>query len=109
MQVDLIPMISYGLCIPFCLLAVYIVERRGLRFGLLVGAWLTAVGGSLCCLATLPGVWGGEVWWSQAVAFRLTVVGQALTGMGCPFISCVPTKVGLTGAFYSFVFIIIFL
>jgi len=92
-EVDLIPMISYGLCIPFCLLAVYIVERRGLRFGLLVGAWLTAVGGSLCCLATLPGVWGGEVWWSQAVAFRLTVVGQALTGMGCPFISCVPTKV----------------
>ena len=86
-------MISYGLCIPFCLLAVYVVERKGLRFGLLVGAWLTAIGGSLCCLATLPGVWGGEAWWSTAFSFKLTVVGQALTGMGCPFISCVPTKV----------------
>jgi len=92
-EVDLIPMISYGLCIPFCLLAVYVVERKGLRFGLLVGAWLTAIGGSLCCLSTLPGVWGGEAWWSKAFSFKLTVVGQALTGMGCPFISCVPTKV----------------
>eukprot|EP00090_Calanus_glacialis_P012651 TRINITY_DN21256_c0_g1_i4.p1 TRINITY_DN21256_c0_g1~~TRINITY_DN21256_c0_g1_i4.p1 ORF type:complete len:512 (-),score=133.86 TRINITY_DN21256_c0_g1_i4:86-1621(-) len=92
-EVDLIPMISYGLCIPFCLLAVYVVERKGLRFGLLVGACLTAIGGSFCCLATLPGVWGGEAWWSTSFAFKLTVVGQALTGMGCPFISCVPTKV----------------
>ena len=41
-----------------CLLAVYLVERRGLRTGLLVGAWLTAGGGGLCCLATLPGLLG---------------------------------------------------
>ena len=91
--VDLIPMISYGLCVPFCLLAVYIVERRGLRLGLTIGSWLTAVGGGLCCLATLPGVWGGQLWWSRYHAFVITVLGQALTGMGCPFISCVPTKV----------------
>ena len=86
-------MISYGLCVPFCLLAVYIVERQGLRFGLMLGSWLTAVGGGLCCLATLPGVWSGDLWWSHHTAFVLTVLGQALTGMGCPFISCVPTKV----------------
>ena len=92
-EVDLIPMISYGLCVPFCLLAVYLVERRGLRLGLVLGSWLTAVGGALCCLATLPGVWGGQLWWSKRTAFLLTVFGQALTGMGCPFISCVPTKV----------------
>ena len=92
-EVDLIPMISYGLCVPFCLLAVYIVERRGLRLGLTLGAWLTAVGGALCCLATLPGVWGGQLWWSRHTAFLLTVLGQALTGLGCPFISCLPTKV----------------
>ena len=96
-QVDLIPMISYGLCVPFCLLAVYIVERRGLRFGLMIGSWLTAVGGGLCCLSTLPGLWSEDgsvtAWWSTRTAFILTVLGQALTGMGCPFISCVPTKV----------------
>ena len=86
-------MISYGLCIPFCLLAVYIVERQGLRLGLHIGAWLTAVGGSICCLATLPGLWSEEQWWGRRFAFNLTVIGQALTGMGCPFISCVPTKV----------------
>lgn len=96
-EVDLIPMISYGLCVPFCLLAVYIVERRGLRFGLMIGSWLTAVGGGLCCLSTLPGLWSEDgsvtAWWSARTAFILTVLGQALTGMGCPFISCVPTKV----------------
>ena len=110
-QVDLIPMVSYGLCVPFCLIAVYIVERRGLRFGLMLGSWLTAVGGGihvfnlrnvsdslsdspgLCCLATVSGVWSGDSWWSTHTAFVLTVLGQALTGMGCPFISCVPTKV----------------
>ena len=86
-------MVSYGLCVPFCLVAVYIVERQGLRFGLMLGSWLTAVGGGLCCLATLPGVWSGQPWWSAHTAFVLTVLGQALTGMGCPFISCVPTKV----------------
>ena len=90
-------MLSYGLCVPFCLVAVYIVERWGLRTGLMIGSWLTAVGGGLCCLATLPGLWSedGSVssWWSARTAFNLTVLGQALTGMGCPFISCVPTKV----------------
>lgn len=90
-------MISYGLCVPFCLIAVYIVERRGLRFGLMIGAWLTAVGGGLCCLSTLPGLWSEDgsvtACWSTRTAFMLTVLGQALTGMGCPFISCVPTKV----------------
>ena len=32
-QVDLIPLLSYGLCVPVCLLAVFIVERKGLRTG----------------------------------------------------------------------------
>ena len=32
-QVDLIPLLSYGLCVPVCLLAVFIVERQGLRTG----------------------------------------------------------------------------
>ena len=82
---------------PCCLLAVYIVERRGLRCGLLVGAWLTAVGGGLCCVATVPGLASPasslHQLWSPRTAFSLTVLGQALTGVGCPFISCVPTKV----------------
>ena len=96
-EVDLIPMVSYGLCVPCCLVAVYIVERRGLRCGLLVGAWLTAVGGGLCCVATVPGLASPasslHQLWSPRTAFSLTVLGQALTGVGCPFISCVPTKV----------------
>ena len=34
-----------------------------------------------------------QVWWDKHTAYVLTVFGQALTGMGCPFISCVPTKI----------------
>ena len=47
--------ISYGLGIPFCLVATYVVSRFGLRIGVFVGGILTFVGGLLCCLATLPG------------------------------------------------------
>jgi len=95
-EIDLIPTLSYGLCIPFCMIAVFVVERRGLRTGLMLGAWLTTVGGALCCLSTLPSLWegrDGQGWWDKRTSFTLTVLGQALTGMACPFISCVPTKV----------------
>ena len=72
----------------------FVVERRGLRSGLMLGAWLTMAGGALCCLSTLPGLLGYQfAWWDTRAAFTLTVIGQALTGMACPFISCVPTKV----------------
>ena len=33
------------------------------------------------------------MWWDKHTAYVFTILGQALTGMGCPFISCVPTKI----------------
>ena len=41
---DLIPTVSYGLGVPCCLLATYIVERWGLRAGLHIGGILTGIG-----------------------------------------------------------------
>ena len=101
-QVDLIASLSYGLCVPTCLVAVWCVERLGLRAGLVTGALLTAGGGALCCLATLPDLLPGltNQAWDRNTAYTLTLAGQALTGIGCPFISCVPTKVG--SAFAAF-------
>ena len=47
-------------------------------------------GGLLCCLSTLPHLSEGL---SSESMFNLALVGQALTGIACPFISCVPTKI----------------
>ena len=44
----------------------------------------------MCCLSTLPYVADGL---SSDDKFYLALVGQALTGIACPFISCVPTKI----------------
>lgn len=41
---DLIPTVSYGLGVPFGLVATFVVERYGLKWGLQIGALLTATG-----------------------------------------------------------------
>ena len=43
-SMDLIPTLSYGLGVPCTVMATVIVERRGLRVGLLIGGFLTGVG-----------------------------------------------------------------
>ncbi len=43
-KMDLIPTVSYGLGVPCCLLATYVVERFGLRIGLHIGGVLTGIG-----------------------------------------------------------------
>ena len=44
----------------------------------------------MCCLSTLPYLSDGL---SNDNKFYLALIGQALTGVACPFISCVPTKI----------------
>ena len=46
-KMDLIPTVSYGLGVPCCLIATYIVERYGLRVGLHIGGVLTGIGKSI--------------------------------------------------------------
>ena len=43
-KMDLIPTLSYGLGVPCCLLATYVVERHGLKNGLQIGGFLTGIG-----------------------------------------------------------------
>ena len=44
----------------------------------------------MCCLSTLPSLSDGL---EPEAKFWLAFIGQAMTGIACPFISCVPTKI----------------
>ena len=82
--------ISYGIGMPFCIVGTYVVSRYGLRLGIYIGGILTFVGGLLCCLSTFPYLrehFHPDIW------YWMSVTGQAMTGMGSPFIACVPTKI----------------
>ncbi|XP_040578384.1 solute carrier family 49 member A3 [Lepeophtheirus salmonis] len=88
--IDLLSTLSYGSGIPCCIIATYIVESHGLRVGLLFGGVLTGFGGLLCFCSSLPYL--SDIFTSDE-KFYLALVGQILTGIACPFISCVPTKI----------------
>jgi len=89
-ELDLIPTVSYAAGVPTCLIATYIIESRGLKTGVKIGAYLTGIGGLLCCLSTFP--WISD-FFDKYHQYWLAVIGQGITGVACPFISGVPTKI----------------
>jgi len=89
-ELDLIPTISYAAGVPTCLIATYIIESRGLKTGVKIGAYLTGIGGLLCCLSTFPWI---STFFDKYHQYWLAVIGQGITGVACPFISGVPTKI----------------
>eukprot|EP01114_Cavostelium_apophysatum_P015978 TRINITY_DN4470_c0_g1_i2.p1 TRINITY_DN4470_c0_g1~~TRINITY_DN4470_c0_g1_i2.p1 ORF type:complete len:481 (+),score=61.94 TRINITY_DN4470_c0_g1_i2:51-1493(+) len=74
-MLSLVFMIAY---VPFVFVASYALDHRGLRFGLLIGAFLTALGTWIRCV----GKWN----------FYATFVGQTLCAIGQPFILNAPPK-----------------
>ena len=84
---------SYGLGVPFSIVAPLVVSKYGLRFGLYTGAIFTFIGSLFCCVSTLPGLMTEENNVSPSVGYWMTLFGQALTGMASPFLACIPTKV----------------
>jgi hypothetical protein len=48
-RMDLIPTVSYGLGVPCCIIATYVVENYGLKTGLHIGGSLTGIGKCVCC------------------------------------------------------------
>ena len=89
-QLDLIPTVSYAAGVPTCLIATYLIESRGLKAGVKIGAYLTGVGGLLCCLSTFPWI---SQFFPKSYQYWMAVIGQGITGVACPFISGVPTKI----------------
>ena len=55
--------------------------------------YLIVLGGGLCCLSSFPHVWDEEAVPKGDARFYLALFGQAITGIACPFVSSVPTKV----------------
>ena len=55
-RMDLIPTVSYGLGIPFCVIATYVVERCGLKVGLHIGGFLTGIGELYDCAGCVIGI-----------------------------------------------------
>jgi len=89
-KIDLISTLSTGIGIPLCLMATFLVDSRGTKKGIHVGAALTIIGEFLCLLSSLPGL---EGYTSSDVRYYLVLIGQAFTGAAAPFITCLPTKV----------------
>jgi len=89
-DVDLLGTISFIVGIPMCLGATYIVNSRGFKTGIYCGSVLTLMGGLVRGLSTLPGLNQNMDLKTQ---YYLSLVGQALTGLGNPFAVSLPTKV----------------
>jgi len=89
-EVDLLGTISFIVGIPVCLVATYSVNALGLKTGVYAGSVLTLLGGALRALSTLPGL---NDKMDLRTQYYLSLVGQALTGMGSPFAVSLPTKV----------------
>ena len=56
-------------------------------------SWLfsPSTGESLCLLSSVP--WVDQGYMSSDAKYYLALIGQALTGMAAPFITCLPTKI----------------
>ena len=74
-------MVSYISCLPYA------------QSLIPIEAILSIVGGGLCCMSSFPYVWDANGAPKGDARFYLALFGQAITGIACPFVSSVPTKV----------------
>ena len=51
------------------------------------------LGGGLCCMSSFPYIWDSSGTPKGDARFYMALFGQAITGVACPFVSSVPTKV----------------
>ena len=51
------------------------------------------IGGGFCCMSSFPYIWNANGVPKGDARFYLALFGQAITGIACPFVSSVPTKV----------------
>ena len=50
-------------------------------------------GGLMCCLSSIEGLKPVLPEDEKYARYLLALIGQGITGIACPFISCVPTKI----------------
>lgn len=86
--IDWLGTIGFMVGIPTCLASTWICDRFGLRLAVYIGAGLTAMGGVLRAISSLPGTTI-----DLETQYTMVFIGQALTGLGNPMAVSVPTKV----------------
>lgn len=94
--VNWLSMVYMALYIPLVFVAAYVVERRGLRFGMVVGSGLNALGAFVRYLATAPPwLFGHPTSTSFSAAkggFAVLMTGQVIASVAQTFILGMPSR-----------------
>jgi len=89
-MIDLFPMVGMAINMPGMFIAVYCIDRFGIKAGVRYGSTCLLLGASLRCLSTFP-LYEKKI--DQTLKFWLTFIGQSIIALGHPFLICMSTKV----------------
>jgi len=89
-MIDLFPIIGMSINFPGMFIAVYCIDKFGIKAGLRYGSTCLMVGAAIRCLSTFPAY---EEKIDQTTKFWLTFLGQAIIALGHPFLITMSTKV----------------
>ncbi|CAF3612492.1 unnamed protein product [Adineta steineri] len=71
--------------IPFTLPSTWLIDKLGVRYGMLIGTWMNAVGSIVRCFSILP-------IFSNSGRFTILMIGQFICALAQTFILFIPTK-----------------
>ncbi|XP_065919337.1 solute carrier family 49 member A3-like isoform X2 [Dysidea avara] len=91
-QVDLFSICYFVVSLIVGFIAIWLIERAGLRFAVMLGALLNLVGASLRVVSTISGLRHSE----GNYAFVVALTGQVFTAIAQPFFLYSPTKLSFT-------------
>ncbi|CAH1782577.1 unnamed protein product [Owenia fusiformis] len=84
MSVNWLSLIYLVVCIPLGLVASWMLDTFGLRFGIILGAWLNAIGAIIRVVSTLD--------IGSNIKFPLVLTGQSIAASAQPLLLFAPTK-----------------
>jgi len=89
-MIDLFPIIGMTINMPGMFIAVYCIDRFGIKVGLRWGSTCLMIGAALRCLSTFP-LYEEKI--ARNTKFWLTFLGQSIIALGHPFLITMSTKI----------------